>query len=98
MQMIKQFLKITASVILASFVGCTEKTATNGNEGAPNKLETESFSMHNSEIRQDIVNELLAKDIDHWENRDGTIGFYSRDAEKVDAIGFAAIGAYAARN
>ena len=32
------------------------------------------------------------------ENKDGTIGFYSRDAEKVDAIGFAAIGAYAARN
>jgi len=96
--MIKQFLKITASVILASFVGCKEKTGSSGNEEGPDRLETESFSMRNSEIRQDIVSELLAKDIEHWENKDGTIGFYSRDAEKVDAIGFAAIGAYAARN
>ena len=96
--MIKQFLKITASLIWGSFVGCTEKTASNGNQEAPDRLETESFSMRNYEIRQDIVNELLAKDIEHWENKDGTIGFYSRDAGKVDAIGFAAIGAYAARN
>ena len=96
--MIKQFLKITASVILTIFVGCTEKNTSNDNEVAPGKMETESFSMRNSEIRQDIVDELLSTCIEHWENQDGTIGFYSRDAEKVDAIGFAAIGAYAARN
>ena len=96
--MIKQVIKIIASAILAIFIGCTEKTNSSGNEVATYGLETESFSMRNSEIRRDIVDELLARDIEHWENKDGTIGFYSRDAEKVDAIGFAAIGAYAARN
>lgn len=58
----------------------------------------ESFRMRNAEIRQDIINELNAQNIEHWINDDGSIGFNAEDAERVDAIGFAAIGAYAARN
>ena len=53
--------------------------------------------MGNAEIRQDIINALITDGIEHWENDDGSIGFYVKDAEKIDAIGYFAIGAYAAR-
>ena len=54
--------------------------------------------MRNSEIRLDIINALIGHEIEYWINEDSSIGFYSKDAERVDAIGYAAIGAYAARN
>ena len=57
----------------------------------------DSFRMGNAEIRQDIINALIADGIEHWENDDGSIGFYVKDTERVDAIGYFAIGAYAAR-
>ena len=58
----------------------------------------ENIRMRNREIRQDIINALVGHEIEYWINEDGSIGFYSKDAERVDAIGYAAIGAYAARN
>ena len=57
----------------------------------------DSFRMGNAEIRQDIINALIADGIEHWENDDGSIGFYVKDTERDDAIGYFAIGAYAAR-
>ena len=58
----------------------------------------ENIRMRNREIRQDIINALVGHEIEYWINEDDSIGFYSKDAERVDAIGYAAIGAYAARN
>lgn len=57
-----------------------------------------SFTMGNREIRQDIITALDEQNIEHWLNEDNSVGFYAADAEAVDAIGFNAIGAYAARN
>ena len=54
--------------------------------------------MGNKEIRQDILNALTKQGIEHWINADGSVGFYAVDTEAVVAIGFNAIGAYAARN
>jgi hypothetical protein len=57
-----------------------------------------SFTMRNSEIRHDIITALTQQGIQHWINQDGSVGFFAADSEAVDAIGFNAIGAYAARN
>ena len=96
--MIQNILKIAAILSLISLEGCSEDTTLPANSLSDSKSETQSFSIRNSEIKQDIINGLIASDIEHWANKDGSIGFHSQDAEHVDAIGFAAIGAYAARN
>ena len=96
--MIQNILKIAAITFLISLGGCSEETALPANSLSDNKSETESFSIRNPEIKQDIITALIANDIEYWANKDGSIGFYSQDAEHVDAIGFQAIGAYAARN
>ncbi len=57
-----------------------------------------SFTMGNKEIRQDILNALTEQGIEYWINADGSVGFFAANIEAVDAIGFNAIGAYAARN
>jgi len=81
-------------------LSCGESTPTLTevqNESTSTESDTDSFRMRNAEIRQDIINALIAEGIEHWENDDGSTGFYSRDTERVDAIGFFAISAYAAR-
>ncbi|NKB35514.1 MAG: hypothetical protein GKR91_20630 [Pseudomonadales bacterium] len=92
-------LVILVSVTLL-LIGCGEETVISESPAAAIQAEnaTDSFRMRNAEIRQDIINELTAQEIEHWINDDGSIGFNSEDAERVDAIGYAAIGAYAARN
>ena len=96
--MIHNFLKLTAIAFLIFLGGCSEETTFSANSPSDNTPKTESFSIRNLEIKQDIITALIANDIEHWANADGSIGFYSQDAEQVDAIGFSAIGAYAARN
>jgi len=97
--MIHYFLKLTAITFLIFLGGCAEETTDTANNPSDNNTpKTESFSIRNLEIKQDIITALIANDIEHWANADGSIGFYSQDAEQVDAIGFSAIGAYAARN
>lgn len=61
-------------------------------------MRVESFSIRSPEIRHDIVTALTQLNIEHWVNDDGSISFYSKDSETVDAVGYEAIGAYAARN
>ena len=63
-----------------------------------NTIGKETIRMRNREIRLDIINALIGHEIEYWINEDSSIGFYSKDAERVDTIGYAAIGAYAARN
>ena len=96
--MIQNILKIAAIAFLIYLEGCSEETALPANSLSGNESETESFSIQNPEIKQDVISALVANDIELWVNKDGSIGFHSQDAEQVDEIGFAAIGAYAARN
>tara|TARA_B100000676_G_scaffold248166_1_gene251783 strand:- start:134 stop:424 length:291 start_codon:yes stop_codon:yes gene_type:complete len=96
--MIKNSLKIATITLFTYLGGCGEETALPVNSVSTIQSETESFTIRNPEIKQDIINALIDSDIQHWTNEDGSIGFYSQDAERVDAIGYAAIGAYAARN
>ena len=96
--MIKNSLKIATITLFAYLVGCGEETALPINSVTTIQSGTERFTIRNPEIKQDIVTALIDSDIEHWTNEDGSIGFYSQDAEQVDAIGYAAIGAYAARN
>ncbi len=96
--MIKNSLKIATITLFTYLGGCGEETALPINSVSTIQSETESFTIRNPEIKQDIINALIDSDIQHWTNEDGSIGFYSQDAERVDAIGYAAIGAYAARN
>lgn len=98
--MIKPRNKALFFLIAAFFLAnCSDEI--NVNETEPtivqDKNAIDSFRMGNAEIRQDIINALITDGIEHWENDDGSIGFYVKDAEKIDAIGYFAIGAYAAR-
>jgi hypothetical protein len=78
--------------------GCDGASPQNTRSELEKTSEVESFTMRNTEIRQDIINELTARNIEYWINEDGSIGFNSKDGKQIDAIGFEAIGAYAARN
>ena len=97
-RMIEQTLRIMTIAALLVVSSCNQDPAPTLSPLPSDNLQIESFNVRNSEIRQDIINELLSREIEHWVNEDNSISFYSRDAERVDAIGFAAIGAYAARN
>ncbi len=54
----------------------------------------DSFVMRNPEIREDILNQLTLKGVEHWENEDGSIGFNVVDTKQVDQIANEAIGVY----
>ena len=96
--MVKNSFIIVTIALFIYLGGCVEETAQPVNSVTTIQSETESFNIRNPEIKQDIITALIDSDIQHWTNDDGSIGFYSQDAEQVDAIGYAAIGAYAARN
>ena len=96
--MVKNSFKIVTIALFIYLGGCVEETAQPVNSVTTIQSETESFNIRNPEIKRDIITALIDRDIQHWTNEDGSIGFYSQDAEQVDAIGYAAIGAYAARN
>ena len=73
--------------------GCDGASPQNTRSELEKTSEVESFTMRNTEIRQDIINELIARNIEYWINEDDSIGFNSKDAKQIDAIGFEAIGA-----
>ena len=93
-------LKLCLLLISAVLISCGKEPVPPIAKEAINLNTTgkENIRMGNREIRQDIINALVGHEIEYWINEDGSIGFYSKDAERVDAIGYAAIGAYAARN
>jgi hypothetical protein len=93
-------LKLYLLLISTLLVSCGKEPVPTTAEAAINVNTNgkENIRMRNREIRLDIINALTGHEIEHWINEDGSIGFYSKDAERVDAIGYAAIGAYAARN
>ena len=78
--------------------GCNKEPPPNSEAELEPNPQVENFTVRNAEIRQDIINELIARNIEYWINEDDSIGFNSKDAKQIDAIGFEAIGAYAARN
>ena len=78
--------------------GCNREPPTNTGAELETDPEVDSFTVRNTEIRQDIIDELITRNIEYWINEDDSIGFNSKDAKQIDAIGFEAIGAYAARN
>ena len=96
--MVAQTLRMMTIAALLIVFCCTQDPAPTVGVPPSDNLQIESFNVRNSEIRQDIINELLSREIEHWVNEDNSISFYLRDAEQIDEIGYAAIGAYAARN
>ena len=59
---------------------------------------TDSFRVRNAEIRGDILTKLVERNIPHWINDDGSIGYELADADEIDSIYYRAVGEYAARN
>ena len=55
---------------------------------------TDSFVMRNTEIREDLLEQLHIHGIEHWINSNGSIGFYVRDTKEVDRLANEAIGVY----
>ena len=50
--------------------------------------------MRNTEIREDLLEQLDIHGIEHWINSSGSIGFYVRDTKEVDRLANEAIGVY----
>lgn len=92
----KKALAIFALALFAS--GCNPMGHTADPAPATDPNAFLSFTMRNTEIRQDILTALTNQGIEHWLNEDGSVGFYAKDTDAVDRIGFSAIGEYAARN
>ena len=57
-------------------------------------LATDSFVMRNTEIREDLLEQLDIHGIEHWTNSNGSIGFNLRDTKAVDRLANEAIGVY----
>ena len=55
---------------------------------------TDSFVMRNTDIREDLLEQLDIHGIEHWINGNGSIGFYVRDTKEVDRLANEAIGVY----
>ena len=55
---------------------------------------TDSFVMRNTEIREDLLEQLDINGIEHWINSSESIGFYVRDTKEVDRLANEAIGVY----
>ena len=55
---------------------------------------TDSFVMRNTEIREDLLEQLDIHGIEHWINSNASIGFYVRDTKEVDRLANEAIGVY----
>ena len=55
---------------------------------------TDSFVMRNTQIREDLLEQLDIHGIEHWINSSGSIGFYVRDTKEVDRLANEAIGVY----
>ena len=94
----KAYLLSLYLLAIAFLGGCGEIPTSTVESEMDELAKVDSFRIQNAEIRQDIINELVFQEIKHWINTDTSIGFNLRDAEKIDAIGYKAIGAYAARN
>ena len=57
-------------------------------------LATDSFAMRNTEIREDLLEQLDIHCIEYWINSNRSIGFYVRDTKTVDRLANEAIGVY----
>ena len=84
---------LLATLLLTS---CVEESETGSqlNSTEPDLLATDSFVMRNTEIREDLLEQLDIHGIQHWMNSNGSIGFYVRDTKAVDRLANEAIGVY----
>ena len=56
------------------------------------------FKIGNTEIREEILAELVKANIQHWANDDGSISYFLSDGEIIDRIGNDVILSYISRN
>jgi len=56
------------------------------------------FKIGNTEIREEILAELVNANIQHWANDDGSISYFLSDGEIIDRIGNDVILSYISRN
>ena len=56
------------------------------------------FKIRNTEIREEILAELVKANIRHWANDDGSISYFLSDGEIIDRIGNDVILSYISRN
>ncbi|MEQ8955408.1 MAG: hypothetical protein RL120_14850, partial [Gammaproteobacteria bacterium] len=88
------------SVLVISL--CLLSTSCDGGPGAepspqPTSIDptaTDFFFMRNTEIREDLLEQLTFHNIEFWINEDQSIGFFVRDTKEVDRLANEAIGVY----
>ncbi|MCG8412903.1 MAG: hypothetical protein MI746_01680 [Pseudomonadales bacterium] len=89
----KLSLLVPFSLIACLFVACGSPQEESIVETpAVDPMAEESFFMRNEEILEAILARLERENIEHWLKEDGSVGFYARDTETVDAIANAEIG------
>ena len=89
---------LRAPLLLAILLltSCVEESASVSAPDIPEPapLARDSFVMGNSEIREDLLQQLEIHGIEYWINGNGSIGFYVRDTKEVDRLANEAIGVY----
>lgn len=56
------------------------------------------FKIRNTEIREELLAELVKANIRHWANDNGSISYFLSDGEVIDRIGNDVILSYISRN
>lgn len=90
----QMFLKTRASRILglmfaASLLSyCEPEVSVSQNipDEVVDPMATDFFFMRNPEIREDLLEQLVINEVDHWINADDSIGFFVQDTREVDRI------------
>ena len=93
-----KFLQLLILVVLS--VGCdaNHKSAISETTIDESAGHIGKFKIHNTEIREEILAELVKANIQHWANDDGSISYLLSDGEKIDSIGNDVILSYISRN
>ena len=92
-----KFLQLLILVVLS--VGCdaNHKSAISETTIDESVGHIGKFKIRNTEIREEILAELVKANIQHWTN-DGSISYFLSDGEIIDSIGNDVILSYISRN
>lgn len=99
---LRNLITLVGSIFIAStlLVACSQENDTVDSQIVIEEVvpETNSFNMRNREIREEMLAEFTANNIEYWINDDGSIGYNTVDGEAIDRIGNLIRAEYIHRN
>lgn len=93
-----KYLQLVILSVLFSGCDFNREPTNSGELVEDDSVHIASFRIGNTEIREEIISELVKYNIQHWVNDDKSISYLSSDGEAIDKIGNEVIMAYISRN